>query len=69
MLHDVPDWASRFYVYTHSNSSPRKIGQKNLLKKCAGSGRKSMPPHTVLRDISTTDADKLKAFRDVLYRV
>lgn len=66
MLHDVPDWATRHNVRTHSN--PRsKDRAKNLFEKCVIRPQIDAA-YTVLRDISTTDADKLKA-RDVLYRL
>ena len=66
MLHDVPDWASRFYVYTHSN--PRsKDRAKNLFEKCVIRPQIDAA-YTVLRNTSASDADKLKA-KDVLYRL
>ena len=66
MLHDVPDWASRHNVRTHSN--PRsKDRAKNLFEKThirpiVGAA------FDVLRDTGASDADKLRA-KDVLYRL
>jgi len=66
MLHDVPDWASRHNVRTHSN--PRsKDRAKNLFEKThvrplIGAA------FDVLRDTDASDADKLRA-KDVLYRL
>ena len=66
MLHDVPDWASRHNVRTHSN--PRsKDRAKNLFEKThirpiVGAA------FDVLRDTNASDADKLRA-KDILHRL
>lgn len=66
MLHDVPDWATRHNVWTHSN--PRsKDRAKNLFEKTHIRPLISAA-FDVLRDTSANDADKLRA-KDVLYRL
>ena len=55
MLHDVPDWATRHNVRTHSN--PRsKDRAKNLFEKCVIRPQIDAA-YTVLRNTSASDAD------------
>lgn len=66
MLHDVPEWATRHNVRTHSN--PRsKDRAKNLFEKTHVRPQISAA-FDVLRDTKSSDADKLRA-KDVLYRL